>query len=71
MSVKDAVDYIVPDRSQGDSFWVMGDHYRIKVSSGETLGSLAVIEIIAFPQNGPPPHIHHYRTETKQAINRL
>lgn len=48
-------------RGQGDSFWVLGDHYTFKVSSEETMGSLAVVEIIAFPQNGPPPHIHSRR----------
>jgi hypothetical protein len=51
-------------RGQGDSFWVMGDHYRYKVSSEEILGSLAIIEIIGFPQNGPPPHIHHHEDES-------
>lgn len=64
MSLKEAVDYIVRDRSQGDSLWVLGDHYRIKVSSRETMGTLAVVEIIAFPQNGPPPHIHHREDES-------
>jgi mannose-6-phosphate isomerase-like protein (cupin superfamily) len=64
MSLTEVVDYIVRDRSKGDAFWVLSDHYRIKVSSGETLGSLAVVEIIAFPQNGPPPHIHHREDES-------
>jgi mannose-6-phosphate isomerase-like protein (cupin superfamily) len=46
------------------SFWVLGDHYRFKLSSEETVGSLAVVEIVAFPQNGPPPHIHHHEDES-------
>lgn len=51
-------------RGQGDAFWVLGDHYMFKVSSEETSGSLAVVEIVAFPQNGPPPHIHHREDES-------
>jgi len=28
------------------------------------MGAIAVVEIIAFPQNGPPPHIHHREDES-------
>jgi quercetin dioxygenase-like cupin family protein len=55
---------LAAQRGQGDSFWVLGDHYTFKVSSERCNGTLAVVEIIAFPQNGPPPHIHHYEDES-------
>jgi mannose-6-phosphate isomerase-like protein (cupin superfamily) len=64
MSVKEAFSYVACHHGQGESFWVMGDHYRFKISAEETRGSLTVVEIIAFPENGPPPHIHHREDES-------
>jgi mannose-6-phosphate isomerase-like protein (cupin superfamily) len=64
MSVREAVSVIARRRGQGDSFWVLGDHYTFKVASEETMGSLAVVELTAFPQNGPPSHIHHREDES-------
>ena len=49
---------------EGEAFWLLGDHYTFKISSEETMGSLAVIEHTSFPQNGPPPHIHHREDES-------
>lgn len=69
MSVKEAVSLVARQRGQGDSFWVLGDHYRFKVSSEETLGPLAIIEIIAFPQNWPPPHIRHHEDESLYVLD--
>lgn len=40
---------------KGNSFWVLGDRYTFKLSSVESGGALAVVELTAFPQNGP----HH------------
>src|SRR2546421_7103852 len=42
-------------RGEGRSIWLLGDLYTFKVT-GE---ALSVTELTAFPQNGPPPHIHH------------
>jgi len=64
MFAKEALSYVACLHNQGKSFWVLGDHYRFKISSEETRGSLAVVEIIAFPENGPPPHIHHREDES-------
>ena len=64
MPAREAVNFVARERSEGDSFWVLGGHYRFKLSPGETMGAIAVVEIIAFPQNGPPPHIHHREDES-------
>ena len=41
-------------KGEGRSIWLLGDLYTFKFS-GE---ALSVTELTAFPQNGPPPHIH-------------
>lgn len=64
MPTKDVVNAVVRERDQGDSYWVQGDYYTFKVSSEQTTGTLAVVEIVAFPQNGPPPHINHREDES-------
>lgn len=63
MSLKETTGFVTRRHGEGDSFWVLGDHYTFKVSSEETWGSFALVEITAFPQNGPPPHIHHHEDE--------
>jgi quercetin dioxygenase-like cupin family protein len=45
------------------SLWVLGDLYTFKVIGEETNGNYSVVEILAQPQNGPPPHIHHREDE--------
>jgi mannose-6-phosphate isomerase-like protein (cupin superfamily) len=69
MSAREVVSLLARQRGQGDSFWVLGDHYTFKLSSEETAGSLAVVELKAFPQNGPPPHIHHREDESFYIID--
>jgi quercetin dioxygenase-like cupin family protein len=64
MSPKETLACVALQHGQGESLWVLGDHYRFKVSSQETGGSVAVVELTAFPQNGPPPHIHHREDES-------
>jgi len=49
---------------QGDSLWVLGDYYTFKLSSAESIGALAIVELTAFPQNGPPPHVHGREEES-------
>jgi quercetin dioxygenase-like cupin family protein len=51
-------------KNEGESFWVLGELYTFKLTSAETGGSLAVIETLTFPQNGPPPHTHTNEDET-------
>src|SRR5260370_42569488 len=47
-------------RGEGRSISVLGDLHRFKVT-GE---ALSVTELTAFPQNGPPPHIHQREDES-------
>ena len=49
---------------QDESLWVLGDHYRFKLHSGQTAGTITIVELTAFPGNGPPPHIHHREDES-------
>jgi quercetin dioxygenase-like cupin family protein len=51
-------------KNEGESFWVLGDLYTFKLTSAETSGTLAVIETLTFPQNGPPIHTHTNEDET-------
>ena len=43
---------------------VLGEIMEFKVTGEETAGSFCVIELTAFPHNGPPPHIHHREDES-------
>src|SRR3990172_2358880 len=45
------------------SLWVLGDLYTFKVSGEDTNANYAVLEVISYPNNGPPPHIHHREDE--------
>jgi uncharacterized cupin superfamily protein len=47
-------------KGEGRSIWLLGDLYTFKVT-GE---ALSVTELTAFPQNGPPPHIHQREDES-------
>ncbi|MBV8553146.1 MAG: quercetin 2,3-dioxygenase [Acidobacteriaceae bacterium] len=49
---------------QGETLWVLGDHYTIKVGAEQTGGAFAIIELVAFPQSSPPLHIHHREDES-------
>jgi quercetin dioxygenase-like cupin family protein len=51
-------------KDEGESYWVLGDLYTFKLSSADTAGTLAVIETLTFPQNGPPMHTHTHEDET-------
>jgi quercetin dioxygenase-like cupin family protein len=56
-------------KHEGESFWVLGDLYTFKLTSADTGGSLAVIETVTFPQNGPPMHTHTNEDETFYIID--
>lgn len=48
----------------GTSYWMIGgERATIKVTSGETYGAYAVVELTTPPLIGPPPHIHHTMEE--------
>jgi mannose-6-phosphate isomerase-like protein (cupin superfamily) len=64
MSTREVMNLLARQRDQGESFWILGDLYTFKLSSEESIGSLAVIEHTALSGNGPPPHIHHREDES-------
>jgi quercetin dioxygenase-like cupin family protein len=61
--------FLTRREDRDDAFWVLGDHYSFKVSSEETGGSLAVVEVTSFPKNGPPPHVHHHEDESLYVLD--
>lgn len=55
--------YIPP--GAGASYWITGgEQATIKLSSEDTHGAYAVVELTMSPQEGPPHHIHHRMEET-------
>ena len=49
---------------QHESFWVLGEHLEFKATGKQTNGAFALVELTAFPRNGPPPHIHQREDES-------
>jgi mannose-6-phosphate isomerase-like protein (cupin superfamily) len=47
-------------KGEGRSIWLLGDLYTFKLTSE----ALSITELTAFPQNGPPPHIHQREDES-------
>ena len=53
-------------RNQDDGEWLQvtpGERFKIRIASSQTMGSYAVIEIVADPHNGVPLHIHSKEEE--------
>jgi quercetin dioxygenase-like cupin family protein len=53
----------------GERIWITGDTVKIKVTAAETGGAYTMIEAIASPGNGPPPHIHKNEDETLYVLD--
>ena len=51
-------------KQPGSLVSVLGEIMEFKITGEETAGSFCVIELTAFPHNGPPPHIHHREDES-------
>ena len=51
-------------REEGKSFWLLTDRFTFKVVGDETNGAFSVAEVVAGPELGPPPHIHHFADES-------
>ena len=47
----------------GKSFWLTTDRHTFKLVGADTNGAFTLIEVIARPEFGPPPHIHHRQDE--------
>jgi len=48
----------------GEKIWITGDTVIIRATAAETGGAYTMIEAIASPGNGPPPHLHKNEDET-------
>lgn len=42
----------------GQRLWIVGDTITVKATAAQTGGSTTVLEILAVPGGGPPPHVH-------------
>lgn len=51
-------------KGEGKSFWLLTDLFTFKVIGDETNGRLAVAELTAAPELGPPPHLHRNSDES-------
>jgi quercetin dioxygenase-like cupin family protein len=49
---------------QGERYWIAGDTLTFKATAADTRGAYTLIEILAAPGEGPPPHIHDNEDET-------
>jgi quercetin dioxygenase-like cupin family protein len=43
---------------EGERIWIVGDTMTLKATGESTDGSLVLLEILAAPGGGPPPHVH-------------
>lgn len=53
----------------GEKIWIAGDTMWFKATSAETGGAYTLIENIALPGNGPPPHVHENEHESMYVID--
>ena len=50
-------------RGDGKSYWLLTDLHTFKVVGDDTNGALAIAELTAGPDMGPPPHFHRNADE--------
>ena len=48
---------------EGESVWLLGDTYTLKISGEQTGGAFTLLEAVVPLGGGPPPHIHHLEDE--------
>ena len=48
----------------GERIWITGDTVVIRATAADTGGAYTMIEAMASPGNGPPPHLHKNEDET-------
>jgi quercetin dioxygenase-like cupin family protein len=48
----------------GEKIWITGDTVIVRATAADTGGAYTMIEAIASPGNGPPPHLHNNEDET-------
>ena len=47
----------------GESLWALGEKLTFKLGSQDTGGAFELSELLAQPDNGPPPHLHRCEAE--------
>jgi quercetin dioxygenase-like cupin family protein len=55
---------IVLGAGEGETYWVLGSKYTVKVRGGDTGGSFTLLEAEIAPNSSPMPHIHRNEDET-------
>jgi quercetin dioxygenase-like cupin family protein len=48
----------------GERVWIAGDTMSFKATAADTGGAFTLIEVLAAPGGGPPPHIHDNEDES-------
>jgi quercetin dioxygenase-like cupin family protein len=48
----------------GERLWIAGDTMWFKATAADTGGAFTLIEVLAAPGGGPPPHVHDNEEET-------
>lgn len=48
---------------EGRRIWIVGDEIEFKATGDDTGGQFALLEVLAKPGGGPPPHIHRNEDE--------
>lgn len=49
--------------------WVLGSHVTLLADGKETNGQMCIIEVVAPPEAGPPPHFHRDESETFYVVD--
>jgi quercetin dioxygenase-like cupin family protein len=50
--------------AEGERYWIAGDTLTFKATAADTGGAYTLVDILAAPGEGPPPHIHDNEDET-------
>lgn len=50
--------------NDGERIWIAGDTLWLKATAEDTGGAYTLLEVLAAPGGGPPPHIHENEDES-------
>jgi quercetin dioxygenase-like cupin family protein len=50
--------------AEGERYWIAGDTLTFKATAADTGGAYTLVDVLAAPGEGPPPHIHDNEDET-------
>jgi quercetin dioxygenase-like cupin family protein len=64
MLTETAVQPRVHAPEQGERLWIAGDTLWLKATAADTGGAYTLIEVLAAPGGGPPPHVHANEEES-------